>query len=55
MRTSEECTGPEGPRPDAVGNHLALTVDQLPTDENPSGIWYVDSGLGDAGRITGRA
>ena len=23
-------------------------VSNLPTDENPSGIWYVDSGLGDA-------
>jgi len=40
--------GPDGPSADARGNHLVLTVDRLPTDENPSGIWYVDIGLGDA-------
>jgi N-hydroxyarylamine O-acetyltransferase len=40
--------GPEGPTPAAIGNHLVLTVDQLPTDDNPSGVWYVDIGLGDA-------
>ena len=34
--------------PDARGNHLALTVTGLPTDANPSGVWYVDHGLGDA-------
>jgi arylamine N-acetyltransferase len=29
-------------------NHLVLTVNGLPTDENPEGTWYVDAGLGDA-------
>jgi N-hydroxyarylamine O-acetyltransferase len=33
---------------DAAGNHLVLTVSGLPTDENSSGIWYIDVGLGDA-------
>jgi arylamine N-acetyltransferase len=36
------------PNPDAMGNHLALTVTGLPSDDNPSGQWYVDNGLGDA-------
>ena len=36
------------PNPDAMGNHLALTVHGLPTESNPSGSWYVDNGLGDA-------
>jgi N-hydroxyarylamine O-acetyltransferase len=36
------------PDPEAVGNHLALTVGGLPSDSNPSGAWYVDNGLGDA-------
>jgi N-hydroxyarylamine O-acetyltransferase len=40
--------GPDGPRPDAMGNHLVLTVERLPTDDNPTGVWYVDAGLGDA-------
>lgn len=40
--------GPDGPGDDAAGNHLVLTVDGLPTEENPSGVWYVDTGLGDA-------
>lgn len=40
--------GPDGPDPDATGNHLVLTVAQLPNDANPGGIWYVDGGLGDA-------
>lgn len=40
--------GPEGPNVAALGNHLVLTVDQLPTEANPSGAWYVDAGLGDA-------
>jgi arylamine N-acetyltransferase len=40
--------GPDGPNADSVGNHLVLTVSGLPSDENPSGIWYVDAGLGDA-------
>ena len=35
------------PRPvGATGNHLALTVQGLPTDENPEGRWLVDAGLG---------
>jgi arylamine N-acetyltransferase len=36
------------PDPDAMGNHLVLTVTGLPSDANPSGQWYVDNGLGDA-------
>jgi N-hydroxyarylamine O-acetyltransferase len=32
----------------ATGNHLALTVQQLPTEDNPEGRWLVDAGLGDA-------
>jgi N-hydroxyarylamine O-acetyltransferase len=32
----------------AIGNHLALTVSNLPTDTNPAGNWLVDAGLGDA-------
>lgn len=40
--------GPSGPDPDSVGNHMVLTVGELPTDENPGGVWYVDTGLGDA-------
>jgi N-hydroxyarylamine O-acetyltransferase len=36
------------PDPDAMGNHLVLTVTGLPSDANPSGHWYVDAGLGDA-------
>jgi N-hydroxyarylamine O-acetyltransferase len=36
------------PTPDVVGNHLVLTVTGLPSDTNPSGQWYVDTGLGDA-------
>ncbi|MGI8677479.1 MAG: arylamine N-acetyltransferase [Jatrophihabitans sp.] len=31
-----------------MGNHLVLTVTGLPSDINPSGQWYVDTGLGDA-------
>jgi arylamine N-acetyltransferase len=31
-----------------MGNHLVLTVDRLPTEVNPGGVWYVDAGLGDA-------
>ena len=34
--------------PDAAGNHLVLTVTGLPDDANPSGTWYLDTGLGDA-------
>ena len=36
------------PNPDAMGNHVVLTVTDLPSDTNPSGQWYVDNGLGDA-------
>jgi arylamine N-acetyltransferase len=36
------------PATESVGNHLVLTVRDLPTDENPEGTWYVDAGLGDA-------
>jgi arylamine N-acetyltransferase len=31
-----------------MGNHLVLTVAGLPSAENPAGVWYVDTGLGDA-------
>jgi N-hydroxyarylamine O-acetyltransferase len=37
-----------GPEPEAVGNHLVLTVTGLPSASNPSGTWYVDTGLGDS-------
>ena len=40
--------GPGGPDAASAGNHVVLTVRGLPSDENPSGIWYVDAGLGDA-------
>jgi arylamine N-acetyltransferase len=40
--------GPAGPMENEVANHLVLTVRGLPTDDNPSGDWYVDVGLGDA-------
>jgi arylamine N-acetyltransferase len=40
--------GPSGPDVGALTNHLVLTVSGLPTSEHPSGIWYVDAGLGDA-------
>lgn len=40
--------GPDGPTEDAMTNHLVLTVHGLPSDDNPSGDWYVDVGLGDA-------
>lgn len=36
------------PSQEAMTNHLVLTVDGLPTDGNPGGVWYVDAGLGDA-------
>jgi arylamine N-acetyltransferase len=40
--------GPPGPAPTDLSNHLVLTVTGLPSDDNPSGTWYVDAGLGDA-------
>jgi len=40
---------PSDPAPvGAIGNHLALTVNGLPSDDNPEGEWFVDAGLGDA-------
>lgn len=39
--------GPDGPDPMAMTNHLVLTVAELPADDHPSGVWYVDVGLGD--------
>ena len=40
--------GPAGPGEEELTNHLVLTVDGLPSVENPTGVWYVDAGLGDA-------
>jgi N-hydroxyarylamine O-acetyltransferase len=40
--------GPDGVTADAMSNHLVLTVHDLPTEANPSGVWYFDVGLGDA-------
>jgi N-hydroxyarylamine O-acetyltransferase len=40
--------GPDGPAADTAGNHLVLGVHGLACDANPSGVWYVDAGLGDA-------
>jgi N-hydroxyarylamine O-acetyltransferase len=40
--------GPGGPSADSVANHLVLTVRDLPSEGNGSGVWYVDVGLGDA-------
>ncbi len=40
--------GAAGPDAESTANHLVLTVDGLPADDNPSGRWYVDAGLGDA-------
>jgi arylamine N-acetyltransferase len=40
--------GAEGPDDNSTANHLVLTVDGLPSEDNPSGEWYVDAGLGDA-------
>ncbi len=40
--------GSEGPHPEDLTNHLVLTVHGLATDSNPEGVWYVDTGLGDA-------
>lgn len=40
--------GPDGPSAASMGNHLVLTVELPPSEESPSGIWYVDAGLGDA-------
>ena len=40
-------TSPED-RHSGVLNHLVLVASGLPTDDNPSGDWWVDVGLGDA-------
>jgi len=40
--------GAGGPAFEEIGNHLVLTLSGLPSGDNPSGIWYVDAGLGDA-------
>jgi N-hydroxyarylamine O-acetyltransferase len=40
--------GPTGPSDNEMTNHLVLTVHGLPSDDNPTGDWYVDAGLGDA-------
>jgi N-hydroxyarylamine O-acetyltransferase len=37
-----------GEAPGASGNHLALTVHGLATEDCPDGVWFVDVGLGDA-------
>lgn len=34
-------------KPNVAGNHLALTVADLPSSENPDGGWFIDAGLGD--------
>jgi arylamine N-acetyltransferase len=39
--------GESGPTQTDAGNHLALLVHDLPTDDHPDGTWYVDVGLGD--------
>jgi N-hydroxyarylamine O-acetyltransferase len=39
--------GPGEPHPESIGNHLALTVSDLPDDKG-NDTWYVDAGLGDA-------
>jgi arylamine N-acetyltransferase len=40
--------GAAGPDADSAANHLVLTVDGLPAEDNITGWWYVDVGLGDA-------
>lgn len=40
--------GPDGPTGEEMTNHLVLSVSGLPAEDNPSGEWYVDVGLGDA-------
>ena len=42
------CTDRWVPVEESAANHLVLTVRGLPTDEHPTGVWYVDAGLGDA-------
>ncbi len=38
----------DGPAAADIGGHLVLLVHDLPTPDNPGGVWYVDTGLGDA-------
>jgi arylamine N-acetyltransferase len=40
--------GPDGPSLETLTNHVALIVNDLPTEANRTGRWYVDTGLGDA-------
>jgi N-hydroxyarylamine O-acetyltransferase len=40
--------GAAGPDADSTANHLVLTVDGLPAEDNTPGRWYIDAGLGDA-------
>jgi len=37
-----------GPLEDRIDDHLVVLVHDLPTAEQPEGVWYVDAGLGDA-------
>jgi N-hydroxyarylamine O-acetyltransferase len=37
-----------GPAEDRIDNHLVVLVHDLPSDDHPTGTWYVDAGLGDA-------
>ena len=37
-----------GPSVETLGNHVALIVHGLASDDNPHGQWYADAGLGDA-------
>lgn len=34
------------PNPNVDGDHLALTVTDLPSEANPEGVWFIDAGLG---------
>jgi arylamine N-acetyltransferase len=34
--------------PGPTGDHLVLTVENLPAPQAPDGVWFVDAGLGDA-------
>lgn len=40
--------GPDEEGAALLDNHLVLGVHDLPTDACPGGLWYVDTGLGDA-------
>jgi arylamine N-acetyltransferase len=47
-RAGVEVATDPGPVGAGIANHLVLTVHGLPSDDNPSGDWFVDVGLGDA-------